>query len=186
VTLLDKKDEAMKEGNANLLSELSKSFYVEPCGLGKDPKPIIAKAIEKQKGIAGNPDKNGVLMVMMENYTTESLQFLPNGKLAIGIKYTKDSMDIVQHLSSLGFVLFHHRNDNDQHLFRIENECSVISPDQVDEDRYRHLIKDIEIYLCVDIDSTKELDSSQIHCSKKPYEKTTRYDAQYASIEELS
>jgi hypothetical protein len=183
---LDKKDEAMKEGNANLLSELGKSFYIKDCKLGEDPKPIIAKAIEEQKGIAGNPDKNGVLMVMMENYATRSQQFLLNGKLAIGIKYTKDSMDIVQHLSSLGFILFHHRNDNDQHLFRIENECSVISPEQVDEVRYRNLIKDIEIYLCVDIDSTKELDSSQLHCSKKPYEKTTRYDAQYASIEELS
>ena len=178
------KDEAMKADNDHLLAELSKSFYVQPCGLGVNPEPIIAQAINEGKGIAYNPEKDGVLMVMMENYASRSQQFLQNGKLAIGIKYTKDSMDIVQHLPSIGFVLFHHRNDNDQHLFRIDGECKVIGTNEVDADRYKN-VSTTEMYLRVDIDVTEELDSSQLQCSKKTYKPTTRYDAQYASIEDL-
>ncbi len=177
-------DKGMETDNNQLLEELRKSFYVRPCRLGDNPETIIEKAINEGKGIAYNPEKDGVLMVMMEQYTKKSQRFLQNGKLAIGIKYTKDSMEIVQHLSTISFVLFHHRNDNDQHLFHISNECKVIGANEVDADRYKN-ISTTEIYLCVDIDASRELDSLQVQCSKKRYENTTRYDAQYASIEEL-
>lgn len=56
-------------------------------------------------------------MVMMEYYITKSPNFIPSGKIAIGLKYTKDSVEIIEHLSELGYILFHHRNDTDQHLF---------------------------------------------------------------------
>ncbi len=178
-------DDAMKADNDLLLKELGKSFYVQPCSLGKDPKPIIEQAISEEKSIAYNPEKNGVLMVMLEQYATKSQQFLQNGKLAIGIKYTKDSMEIVQHLPTLGFVLFHHRNDNDQHLFRISGECKVIGAGEVDKDRYKN-VNTTAMYLRIDIDASNELDSSQLRCSRKAYNgKGERYDAQYASIEEL-
>ena len=51
--------------------------------------------------------KNGVLMVMMENYDKKSANFISLGKLAIGIKLTQDSFEIVEHLRTIGFVLFH-------------------------------------------------------------------------------
>ncbi len=178
------RDDAMKADNDHLLAELSKSFYVQPCGLGENPEPIIANAINEGKGIAYNPEKDGVLMVMMEQYVNKSQQFLNNGKLAIGIKYTKDSMEIVQHLPTLGFVLFHHRNDNDQHLFRISGECKVVGAREVDKDRYKN-VSTTAMHLRVDIDASNELDSSQVQCSLKSCENTTRYDAQYASIEKL-
>lgn len=41
------------------------------------------------------------------------------------------------------------------------------------------------MYLRVDIDTTEELDSTRMQCSKNAYEKITRYDAQYATIESL-
>lgn len=57
---LDKKD---PDGdNGTLLSELRNFFYVEPCGLGNDPEPIIASAIGKE-GVERIP-----IEVSMEDY----------------------------------------------------------------------------------------------------------------------
>ena len=177
-------NEKQKADNDRLLAELSKSFYVQPCALGENPEPIIARAISSETSISYNPEKNGVLMVMMENYASKSQNFLSNGKLAVGIKYTKDTMEIVEHLQRLGFVLFHHRNDGDQHLFRIVGECKVVATDDVESDRY-NIINTTEMYVCVDIDVTVELDATQLQCSKKGYSPKTRYDAQYAEFENL-
>ena len=38
----------------------------------------------------------GVLMVMMENYEGKKLKFLPTGKLAVGIKYTRDGIGMAE------------------------------------------------------------------------------------------
>lgn len=131
------------------------------------------------------PQKDGVLMVMMENYNAKSKNFIPSGKLSIGIKYNKDSMEIVEHLSSLVYVLFHHRNTTGQHLFAIKSACSVVSAGDVESDRYKN-VRTAEMYISVDIDTAKELDASTIDSTKKKWTKATRYDAQYAVITELS
>lgn len=93
-------------------------------------------------------------------------------------------MEIVEHLQNIGFVLFHHRNDTDQHLFRIKNDCKVITAEEVEADCYKN-VSTTGMYLSIDFDTTKELDSSSVQCSKKACKKTTRYDAQYATIESL-
>ena len=43
-------------------------------------------------------------MVMMENYEMKSPKFLPAGKIAIGIKYTRDGIEIVENLQSIGYA----------------------------------------------------------------------------------
>lgn len=128
--------------------------------------------------------RNGVLMVMMENYESKSKNFLPSGKLAIGIKYTKDSMEIVEHLSSIGYVLFHHRNTMGQHLFAVNGTCKVSPSGDIESDRYKN-VNTTEMYLSVNIDTSVELDASILDSTKKEWTKATRYDAQYSVIEKL-
>ena len=123
-------------------------------------------------------------MVMMENYDTRSMNFLQSGKLAIGIKYTKDSMEIVEHLSSIGYVLFHHRNTIGQHLFAIKDGSNVISSEDVETDRYKN-VNTTEMYVSVDIDTSVELDSSMLDSTQKGYTPKSRYDAQYFTMELL-
>ena len=179
---LDKEDP--EENNAMLLAELEKYFFLKPCKLGVNPEPIIEEARKTEGGKTPAPEKDGVLMVMMENYDTRSMYFLQSGKLAIGIKYTKDSMEIVKHLSSIGYVLFHHRNTTGQHLFAIKDGGNVISSEDVEIDRYKN-VNTTELYLAIDIDTSVELDASNLDSTKKEWSKTTRYDAQYSPMNNL-
>ena len=175
---LDKKD---RDSNNLLLAELEKFFFVEPCKLGENPEPIINEA--RKREVVPAPEKDGVLMVMMEDYDTKSKNFLATGKIAVGVKYTKESMEIVEHLSSIGYVLFHHRSAKGQHLFAVKDACKVVSTVEVELDRYKN-VKTTEMYLSVDID-TGELDVSTFDSTKKEYTKETRYDSQFAVISEL-
>ena len=179
---LDKEDP--EENNESLLAELEKFFIVKPCKLGEKPESIIEEAIKGESGIAPAPEKDGVLMVMMENYDTKSKNFITTGKIAIGIKYTKESMEIVEHLSTIGYVLFHHRNALGQHLFAVK-ECKMVSSSDVETDRYKN-VNTTEMYLAVDIDTSVELNASTIDSTKKQWRKATRYDAQYSIINELN
>ena len=122
---LDKAKEH-EAANKHLLDMLAQSFYIAGCKLGERPDIALRGTMQEgcmPTGTAGN----GVLMVMMEHYTKKSATFLKNGKLAIGLKYTKDSMEIVEHLQTIGYVLFHTRKDTDRHLFAIKGSCSVKS-----------------------------------------------------------
>ena len=175
---LDKKD---RDSNNLLLAELEKFFFVEPCKLGENPEPIINET--RKREVVPAPEKDGVLMVMMEDYDTKSKNFLATGKIAVGVKYTKESMEIVEHLSSIGYVLFHHRSAKGQHLFAVKDACKVVSTVEVELDRYKN-VKTTEMYLSVDID-TGELDVSTFDSTKKEYTKETRYDSQFAVISEL-
>lgn len=41
------------------------------------------------------------------------------------------------------------------------------------------------MYVIVDLDASLELDSNHLHVKQKDFTSKTRYDAQYANIEEL-
>ena len=128
--------------------------------------------------------KQGVLMVMMENYEAKRPKFLPAGKIAIGIKYTRDGIEIAENLQSIGSVLFHTRKIEGLHLFHAKNIRLVKSVDELPSDIYRN-IQTTEMYVLVDIDNAEELDSSNINAAKKAYTRETRYDAQYSLINDL-
>lgn len=128
--------------------------------------------------------KQGVLMVMMENYEVKRPKFLPSGKIAIGIKYTRDGIEIAENLQSIGYVLFHTRKIEGLHLFHAKNIRLVKSVDELPSDIYRN-IQTTEMYALVDIDNAGELDSSNINAAKKAYTRETRYDAQYSLINDL-
>ena len=141
---------------------------------------LVEKAIP-QRGLRYEKDieKEGILMVMMENFDTKSVNFLSSGKIAVGLKYTRDSMEIVEHLSTIGYVLFHQRNIIGQHLFAVKGTCNIVSSEDVEQDRYKN-VNTTKMYLSVDIDTSKELDASTIDSTKKECTKKTRYDAQFA------
>lgn len=178
------KDKRFDQENDRIYNLLDSSFHIVKCSLGQDPTTLL-----EEKRVSTIPSlniaRNGVLMVMMENYANKSVKFSSNGKLAIGIKWTKDSMEIVENLKNIGYILFHHRNDDDQHFFAIKCDCSVKEKSEIEEDRYKS-VNTTEMYVVVDLDTATELNSTNIRSSLKEYTPKTRYDAQYATLEELS
>ena len=171
-----------KEDNTALLAKLQQDYYVEACPLGTNPKEVLS-GVEEEDTLPTVHGRQGVLMVMMEKYATKSANF-SHGKLAIAIKMTVESMDIVENLSNIGYVLFHHRSDNDQHLFSVKGMCIIKAADELEDDRYKN-IGNKELYISVDINTT-ELSSGNLHASMiKPASKETRYDAQFARLSEL-
>lgn len=177
-------NEKYKEENDKLLDELKKHFYVEECRIGTDPTEILegAKAITPVP-VGIEKQKTGVLMVMMENFADKCVKFLPYGKIAIGIKYSKDSMAIVEHLSEIGYILFHTRKDEGQHLFAINSDITVVDKEELGNDVYKN-VSTTEMYAVVPFE-TIELDSSHLHSSKKSCTPKTRYDAQFEELNNL-
>lgn len=175
-------DKQKESENKDLLDKLQKDYYVVECPLGENPKVVLSgeKAQNSSEAVHG---RKGVLMVMMEKYATKSANF-SHGKLAIAIKMTIESMDIVENLSNIGYVLFHHRSDNDQHLFSVKGTCTIKAAGELEDDRYKN-IGNKELYISVDIDTT-ELPSDNLHASIiKPASKETRYDAQFTWLSDL-
>lgn len=175
-------DKQKESENKDLLDKLQKDYYVVECPLGKNPTSVLSgeKAQNSSEAVHG---RKGVLMVMMEKYATKSVNF-SHGKLAVAIKMTVESMDIVENLSNIGYVLFHHRSDNDQHLFSVKGTCTIKAAGELEDDRYKN-IGNKELYISVDIDTT-ELPNDNLHASKiKPASKETRYDAQFAWLSDL-
>ena len=178
---LDKQD---VENNEQLKAELKKYFIVAPCKLGDKPEPVIEAAKGAGADIVVEPYKDGVLMVMMEKFDEKSPKFLTSGELAIAIKPTKDYMEIVEHLSNIGYILFHTRKDEGQHLYALANSAVIKSGDEIENTVYRNITKS-DLYIVLRI-NTAELDSADVHSSKKGYFRPEyRYDSQYATITDL-
>ena len=177
-------NEKYKLENDQLLEELRKHFYVEECRIGTDPTEILeeAKAITPVP-VGFEKQKTGVLMVMMENFADKCVKFLPYGRIAIGIKYSKDSMAIVEHLSEIGYIMFHTRKDKGQHLFAINGDITVVDTEELGNDVYKN-VGTTEMYAVVPFE-TIELDSSKLHSSKKSFTPKTRYDAQFEELNNL-
>lgn len=168
--------------SASIRAELEKYFYIKECNPGSDPELAIdAAKAEGYKIIPVEPSKDGVLMVMMEDYDSKYVKFA-DGQLAIGVKMTDESMKILENIQSIGFILFHTRKDEGQHMFALTSPCEVRPQSSLDGSLYRN-ITTANLYLLVSFDSSAELDSSSIHSSKAHWTKQARYDAQYVALE---
>lgn len=177
-----------KEINSNIdiLKELTSHFHIsEPFELADDYDVKEDENIGTLEPMPLQVQKDGVLMVMMEYYNLKCNKFLPSGKIAIGIKYTKESMEIVEHQSNIGYILFHQRNTTGQHLFAVKNIHNIALADEIEEDTYKN-ISTAQMYLPIEIDTSIELDASIMDSTRKEWTSTTRYDAQYAVIDEIS
>lgn len=178
-------NEDYRTENTALLNTLEKYFFIVPCKLGEEPELILEKRIAAGYEPVEKSFKTGVLMVMMENFSSKSKHFLPKGRIAVGFKFTKDGIEIAEHIKDIGYILFHTRNDIGQHFYPVKDECHIIQEDELDDDIYKN-VSTTEMYIVVNFDSTRELSSSALHSSHKVYTKTTRYDAQYATKMELT
>lgn len=179
------KNKVHKADNDTLLTELKRFFYLAPCELGMQPEVALEKPIAEGYLPSEETTKTDVLMVMMENFAAKSKNFLPQGKLAVGLKYTKDGIEIAEHIKHVGYILFHTRKDIDQHLYAVKGTCKIVAKEDLNPDIYKN-VNTTEMYIEVELDAEHELASSEIHSSNKPYTPTTRYDAQYSSMIELS
>lgn len=179
---LDKSD---PEGNNEaLLAELRKHFFVVENSIGTNPTaPLDEKEEAEGARYPIRSEKNGVLMVMMESFDRRSARFLPSGRLAVGLKYSKGSMEIVKHLKDIGYILFHTWKDEGQHLYRVKEEPKLVDVDEVSGVVYRN-VSTTGIYIDVAFDPA-ELDSTIVHSKQKAYTKKTRYDAHYAEQDQL-
>ena len=177
------KDEIVE--NESIIQNMQTHFYVsEAFELTTELQIEDIPNVGTLEQLPQQSKKSGVLMVMMENYEMKSSKFLPTGKIAIGIKYTRDSIEIVENLQSIGYVLFHTRKDMGQHLFPATNIRLVKSAEEVPTNIYKN-VSTTEIYVLVAFDNLSELDTSSIHSVNKAYTPTTRYDAQYTEINEI-
>ncbi len=176
-------DKEFETENEELLTELRKHFYIEECAIGDNPSGALENAATRS-GSDSVEEKDGVLMVMMENFNAKSKNFLTNGKIAVGIKYTMDSIEIVQNLPNIGYILFHTRKDEGQHMYPITVEVTIKPAIEIDDSIYKNVNTTI-MYAVVDFNS-EELDSANVHSSHKPIiSREFRYDAQYVSMKDL-
>ena len=81
-------------------------------------------------------------------------------------------------------MLFHTRKDIEQHLFRVKSVQLIKSVDDLPAGIYRN-VSTTEMYVVVDIDTSSEMDASEIHSSRKAYTPNTRYDAQFINSSQL-
>lgn len=173
---------AVERENAEVLESLRGSFYVEPCELGRSPDEVLPAC--GNTAARWSSGKAGVLLVMMENFEAKSSRFLADGRIAVGLKFTRDSMEIAEHIVDVKYVLFYNRRRDGQHLFAGRGCSGVVSAEDVSSDVYRN-ISTCEVYVVVEFDST-ELDSPVLDCTLKECSPRTRYDAQFGWVEKLT
>lgn len=189
--LLSEEPSAVPEGrrgdvereNAKVLGSLREAFYVEPCELGRNPEEVLPPD-EGEVRTAVATGKDGVLMVMMENFGTKAARFLADGRIAVGLKYSRESMEIVEHICEIGYVMFHNRRRDGQHLFEVKACSGVTGAEDLDEGVYKN-VGTCEIYLVVEFDGEREMDSEELDCTLVECSPKTRYDAQFVRVNEI-
>lgn len=129
--------------------------------------------------------RDGVLMVMMEQYDKKCKNFLPSGVIAVALKDTPESKEITDNLHNIGYVLFHVYKDENKHLF-IADKRKIVNKEDLESSVYPTINPDNEKvteYVLVSFNNEFELMSDTIH----PQNVTghTRYDARYSTIESL-
>ena len=169
--------------NAAVLESLRKAFYVEACELGRNPEEVLPPS-DGAVPMVVTSGKDGVLMVMMENFGAKASRFLSDGRIAVGLKYSRESMEIAEHIGEIGYVMFHNRRRDGQHLFAVKSCSGVIGQEAIDDSVYRN-VGTCEIYLVVEFDGEQEVDSSELDCARVECTPKTRYDAQFARWERL-
>lgn len=176
---LDKDDP--ENNNARLLDELRQHFYVEPCTIGQDPHNVLA-SIPQTSSLSNG--KNGILMIMIENYDHRAPELLASCKIAVGLKYTREGFMVAENIQTIGYVLFHHRSNEGKHLFALTAPCAIKSKIEIESNR-AVTIKTADFYICADVDTSKELDASFLDVTKAQHSPQTRYDAQFVKSEQL-
>lgn len=177
-------DDPNKENKA-LLSQLSQDFVIEKCDMGQNPMEVLQTPLEAATAPLDEYNEEGVLMVMMEHYDLKCNKFLQNGSIAVGIKYTKESMGIVANLMSIKYILFHNRNSKTgKHLFKLKGTGVIKSETEVSSDLYKNVTTTV-LFLVINFDC-KEINSTKLNPNYAIFSASTRYDAQYVKLDSIT
>ena len=175
------------ENNEILKQDLEQYFHVNEIEELKDDIVIedISDVGTLEKATIPHK-KDGVLMVMMEYYDIRSKSFLPSGILAVALKDTSESKEIIDNFHNIGYILFHTRKDEGKHLFMVE-KVTIAEKNDIKNSIVKNVDTDkVTKYALVSFNSEFEMLPDSLHPQNKPSEnKSTRYDAQYAMLNEL-
>lgn len=175
-------DDPINENEA-LLNQLSQYFIIEKCAMGQNPMEVLQPLLEMATAPGPVIGREGILMVMMEGFDSKKLKFLNDGKIAVALKNTSERQNIMDNIASVGYIMFHTRNDEGQHYYKLEKPCQIMVTSEINENIYKN-ITTTSLYAVIEFDNN-ELDSTFLHSSKAPFEKATRYDSQYIIKEAL-
>lgn len=174
------------EENSYVLAELGEAFTIVECPLGQDPRELLPP-LNSISTFIHSVKKQGVFMIMMENFTSKFQKFQETGKIAVPIRYTCDGMELLSNAANIGSVLFHTRHITGQHLFELRESVRFVPQRQVPNDYYLTVKNPAQpnpdeevafLYALLDINTTHELDSSTLDCQNKPFaSQKERYDA---------
>lgn len=180
-------------GNVGIKSALRGYFdgTEEAVRLGGDAlaEKFIGEDEKTDKGTlekAEHKKKDGVLMVMMEDYERKASSFIGHGIIAVALKDTPFSEEIRQNIFNIGYLLFHTRSDDkNKHLFFVES-LAIVNKDSKEEKVYATSSSDNVVeYVQVTFRDDFEVVSNELKPAKAQFDKTTRYDAQYVKLVDI-
>lgn len=175
------------EKNAALKQDLESYFHVtELTELQEDLVIEDIPNVGTLEKTSSASRKNGVLMVMMESYDIKSKNFISSGSIAVALKDTLESNGIKDNLYNIRYILFHTRKDEGKHLFSVDR-INIVAKKDADDNVYKTMKSDnVTEYALVSFSNDFELLSESLHpqnCSSAS--QSTRYDAQYSTIDVL-
>lgn len=185
----------IRNENARVLAIIDTAFTRKPLDdLSVDPRPLLPPPVPLVPIADG---KNGVIMFAYLAYDNTTDKIKASGKIAVPILYTKEGIQLLENLDSVGFILFNKWNNQSQHLFRVREKPRVTPKPNIPSEylniRNRKKPEDVPeevdyLYLLLDIDMSEELDSSMIDCQlcKLPPKHPSRYDAIFATMDDLT
>ena len=181
--------------NARILQLVDTAFHrVELSDLGIDPRPLLPQSAN---AITAPYGKDGVVLFAYLVYDNNAVKFRESGKIAVPILYTQEGMKLLENLDSIGYILFHKWNQTSQHLFSLREKPRVVPKPHIPAEylniRNRKKPDDLPeqvdfLYMLLDIDMTKDLDSSNLDCQRCKLSggDPSRYDAIYSTLNVLS
>lgn len=193
----EKELELLLAENDRTISLLQEYFEIKDCKLGEDARDKFEPRLTAAPIYIPGISKRGILMVMFEQFDKRVYKFRETGKIAVPILYTKNGMDILGNLESIGSVLFHTWNITGQHFFATKSKLTVVPKPDIPTDYYiaknptkpKELPDEVEfLYALVELDMSDELESTNLNCQNRPISEqrdAPRYEAQFSTLDEL-
>ena len=113
-----------------------------------------------EKGLSTGK-RTGVLLVKTVNFDKEYEKFSSNGLYAVNTGINDiETLKIAQHLNSIGYVMFV-KDITEKHLFALRGSCDIKKSKDIEDERQRNK-NGASYYFTIDMDLSKEIDSSKI------------------------
>lgn len=152
------------ENNESLKQDLDRYFHRTDLKELEENLTIedLSDAGTLEKGVYVGK-KSGVLLVKTDDYNQEYKKISPTGSYAICTgKGSLETLKIAQHLNHIGYILFV-QDLIDKHLFALKGACEIKEIKELEDDRLRNHEGGDFFFITIDLDISKELDSSKLN-----------------------